>query len=156
LPSITVNPSIAAVKSPSHCPSLPIAIESITVESPFIAIHCCPPSIAIHRCPIHYHLPSIAIHRRGVVFAPSIAVLVIEPSIVCRIAITPSTVQLPIVVTLSIVIETSIPVAFSITLSCPTGCGCRTSSHLVNASCPPVQEFPHGVFNLFLMHGTIL
>jgi len=47
------------------------------------------------------------------------------------------------------------PVSIAVALSInPAGC-CVSSRH-ANASCPPVQEFPHGMFNLFLMRDTIL
>jgi hypothetical protein len=48
----------------------------------------------------------------------------------------------------------SIAVALSIAVSHPAGC-CVSSRH-TDASCPPVQDFPHDMFNLFLMRDTIL
>jgi len=48
----------------------------------------------------------------------------------------------------------SIAVALSIAVSHLAGC-CVSSRH-ADASYPPVQEFPHGMFNLFLMRDTIL
>jgi len=50
----------------------------------------------------------------------------------------------------------SIAVALLIAVSHPAG-RCVSSRHAdTDASCPPVQEFPHDIFNLFLMHDTIL
>ena len=80
-----------------------------------------------------------------------------------RIAVALSTVQrrpasitdvLSIAVALSIAVEPSITVAPSITVSHLAGC-CVASCH-TDASRPPVQEFPYGMFNFFLMRGTIL
>jgi hypothetical protein len=68
---------------------------------------------------------------------PSIAVLAVEPLL--------STVHHGPV---------SIAVALSIAVSHPAGC-CISSCH-ADASCPPVQDFLHGMFNLFLMRDTIL
>jgi hypothetical protein len=59
-----------------------------------------------------------------------------------------------IAVALSIAVEPSIAVVPSIAISHPAGC-CITSQQ-TNASRPPVEEFPCGMFNLFLMRGTIL
>jgi hypothetical protein len=61
---------------------------------------------------------------------------------------------LSIAVALSIAVEPSITVAPSIAVSHPAGC-CVASRH-ADVSRPPVQEFLHNMFNLFLMCGTIL
>ena len=152
---------------------------SITVDEPSIgvhchqSVHCCPantPSIAVESIavsPSRRQLPSIAIHRPSplsrrciVHFCPC------HQAVYCRrIAVAPSTVTVhcrpaaitdvvSIAVALSIAVEPSIAVAPSIAVSHPAGC-CVTSPH-TNASRPLVEEFPCGMFNIFLMRDTIL
>jgi len=136
---------------PAHCcpantPS--IAIESIAVESPSrrqlpsIAIRY--PSLLSCRCIVHCCPCHQAVYRRQIAVAPS--------TVHCRPA--SITNVLSIAVALSITVEPSIAVTPSITVSHPAGC-CVASRH-TNASHPPVEEFPCGMFNLFLMRGTIL
>ena len=49
----------------------------------------------------------------------------------------------------------SIAIVLSIAVSHPAG-RCVSSRHAdADASCPPLQEFPQGMFNLFLMRDTI-
>jgi len=138
------------------------------------SVHCCPantPSIAVEsiavESPSRRQLPSIAIRRplplsrRCIVYCCPCHQAVYRR----RIAVAPTTVHRPlptasitdmlsIAVALSIAVEPSIAVVPSITVSHPAGC-CVASRH-ANASCPPVEEFPCGMFNLFLMRGTIL
>jgi hypothetical protein len=152
-PSIAVNePSIGVHCHQSFhcCPANtpPIAVKSIAVVSPprrqlpSIAIRRPLPlsrRCIVHCCPCHQ-----AVYRRQIAVAPS--------TIHCRPA--SITNVLSIAVALSIAIEPSITVAPSIAVSYTAGC-CVASRH-VNASRPPVEEFPCGMFNLFLMRGTIL
>ncbi len=164
LPSIAVHchPPFIAVDEPSigvHCHqsvhccpanTLSIAVESIAAESPSrrqlpsIVIHR--PSLfsrrcIVHCCPCHQHQ---AVYRRRIVIAPS--------TVHCRPA--SLTNVLSIAATLSIAVELSIAVAPSIAVSHPAGC-CVAAQH-ANTSHPPVEELPCGMFNLFLMRGTIL
>ena len=145
-PSIGVHCHQSVHCCPANTPS--IAVESIAVESPArrqlpsIAIHR--PSPLSRRCIFHCCPCHQAVYRRRIAVAPSI--------VHCRPA--SITEVLSIAVALSIAIEPYIAIAPSIAVSHPAGC-CVASRH-VNASCPPVEEFLCGMFNLFLMRGTIL
>jgi hypothetical protein len=163
LPSIAVH---------CHPPSIAVHEPSIGVYC-HQSIHCCPvvtPSITVKsiavESPLRHQLPSIAIHRPSplsrrciihcctchrAVYRRRIA---IAPSTVHRLPAASITDVLSIAVALSIAVEPSIAVAPSIAVSHPVGC-CVASCH-ANASRPPVEEFPCGMFNLFLMRGTIL
>jgi hypothetical protein len=152
-PSIAVDvPSIGIHCHQSvHCSlavTSSIAVESIAIESP----SCHPlPSITIHRpsplsrrCIVHCCPCHQAVYRHRIAVAPS--------TNHCRPA--SITNVLSIAVALSITVEPSITVAPSIAVFHSAGC-CVASRH-TDASRPPVEEFPCGMFNLFLMCGTIL
>jgi hypothetical protein len=109
------------------------------------------PSIAIHRpsplsrrCIVHCCPCHQAVYPRQIAVAPS--------TVHCRPA--SITEVLSIAGALSIAVEPYIAIAPSIDVSHPAGC-CVASRH-ANTSHPPVEEFPCGMFNLFLMGGTIL
>ncbi len=132
-------PPPAAPTLPSH---LHRSSSPITVDSPSHRPLMSSCSRAVHRHPsppitVHRH----AVHHRQVAIAPSLSVhhhcLAVKPLL--------STVHHRPV---------SIAVTLSIAVSHPAGC-CVSSRH-ADASCPPIQDFPHGMFNLFLMRDTIL
>jgi hypothetical protein len=133
-PPVAVTPSNAvesiAVKLPARRPLQSIAIHRPSPLSCRCIIHCCPCHQAVYYRRIAI-VPSTA-HRR--------------PASITYI--------LSIAVALSIAVKPSIAVAPSTAFSHPAGC-CVTSCH-ADASHPPVQEFSQGMFNLFLMCGTIL
>jgi hypothetical protein len=176
LPSI---PSSLSGRCAAHQRRVAVA-SSIAVNEPSIAVHCrqsvhcCPPvaatpyisveSIAV-KSPSRRLLPSIAIHRPSPLSRRCIVHCSPRHQAVYRrrIAVAPSTVHrrsasitdvLSIAVALTIAVEPSIAIAPSIAVSHLASC-CVASRH-ADASRPPVQEFPHGMFNLFLMCGTIL
>jgi hypothetical protein len=159
---VAVAPSIAI-----HChpPSIAVDEPSIGVHC-HQSVHCCPantPSIAVEsitvESPSRRQLPSIAIHRPSPLSRRCIVLCCPCHQAVYRrrIAVAPSTIHCrPASITdvLLIAVALSIAVEPSIAVSHPAGC-CVASRH-TNASRPPVEEFPCGMFNLFLMRGTIL
>ena len=114
--------------------AMPLALGLGTIHRPSPLsrhlVHCCPPDWAVYCRQIA--IASSTVHRR--------------PASITEV--------LSIAVALSIAIEPYIAIAPSIAVSHPAGC-CVASRH-INASRPPVEEFPCGMFNLFLMRGTIL
>ncbi len=128
MPSIAVEP--IAVELPLRSPLPSIAIHRPSPLSSHCIVHCCP----LHR----------EVYRRQIAVAPS--TVHHRPASITDV--------LSIAVTLSITIELFIAIAPSIAISHKAGC-CVASRH-ADASHPLVEEFPCGMFNLFLICGTII
>ena len=140
VPSITVKePSMLAVnlstafKSPSLRPLLSVAVES-------------PPCLSLS--------PSIAVHHHCDRSRSPSSLRLRCPSLYCRLHRCQGALTVKRLLSTVHHRPVAIVVALSIAVSHPAGC-CVSSRH-ADASCPPVQDFPHGMFNLFLMHNTIL
>jgi hypothetical protein len=156
LASVAPTASHANIAMCSHRSSL-----SITIKTPLQH-----PLLLSCRCVIHHRqvaiAPSIVIHHRCARSllplrsrrsSSSIPVLAIEPSIAVDHRPASITDVLSIAAALSISVKPSIAVLPSIAVSHLPGC-CVDSCH-ADASRPPVEEFPYGMFNIFLMRGTI-